>query len=710
MCVYLTDDARSSVYIVDDDCSTLSHETTNSNESFYLNSKRTKRYNSIQDPDNDDHDLIGLAPSSRRRMSIPSDKIHLNTIPPATFWNTFNTRSKYYLPILQWIPLYNRHDFSQDMISGLSLAALFIPQALSYATALCKIPAIHGLYTISITTIVYACLGMSPQLSVGPEATVSLIVGSGIAHQQAISRHPFDPEAAAAIASLTALFTGLFTLALGLLRFGFLDSLMSRSLLRGFVTAVAILVLVQQSISLLGLNALAVEAGLTPDSTTIQRLLFVFSHFNQCHRLTSAFSLGVLFILIIWGYLKPKHKSVISRIPEVLVVVIASIVICRSFHLDQSGLDILGQVGHPVSGYSSPLPIPSVPKLPEHADIKAIIVNAAIITIIGFVESVAAAKTFARKHTYFVSANRELVALGIANIFGSMFQSFPAFGSFPRSKVHESLRPKTQMSGLLSGLTCILVTSLLLPQLFYLPNATLSCIIFLAALALLRELPDDLRFIVKVRAWKDVALMATTFLTTMFFSLEMGTAVAVMFSLLITVQQSSYPRVTILGRVKETAYEFQPMHHLKEKVEHLKNILIVRIEEPLNFANTGQLKDRLRRLELFGDMAVHPSEQPRRHHLTYIVLDLGGMEFIDASAVQILYEIIQSYHEQRVTVILVNGQPNAMELIHRAGIVELIGHHFYFKDVTDAIKSIEEDLTYTSFPTSHRMGGNFLVD
>lgn len=228
---------------------------------------------------------------------------------------------------------------------------------------------------------------------------------------------------------------------------------------------------------------------------------------------------------------------------------------------------------------------------------------------------------------------------------------------FPRSKVHESLRPKTQMSGLLSGLTCIVVTSLLLPQLFYLPNATLSCIIFIAALALLRELPDDLSFIVKVRAWKDVALMATTFLTTMFFSLEMGTAVAVMFSLIITVQQSSYPRITILGRVKETAYEFQPMHNSKEKVEHLKNILIVRIEEPLNFANTGkkmtfvvldcvfnlgfvvgQLKDRLRRLELFGDMAVHPSEQPRRHHLTYIVLDLGGMEFIDARLVHELFE------------------------------------------------------------------------
>lgn len=125
------------------------------------------------------------------------------------------------------------------------------------------------------------------------------------------------------------------------------------------------------------------------------------------------------------------------------MVVIASIVICRSFHLDQSGLDILGLVGHPSSGYSLPLPVPSVPKLPEHADIKAIIVNAAIIAIIGFVESVAAAKTFARKHTYFVSANRELVALGIANIFGSLFQSFPAFGSVRSIYHHHPTKCKT---------------------------------------------------------------------------------------------------------------------------------------------------------------------------------------------------------------------------------------------------------------------------
>lgn len=285
---------------------------------------------------------------------------------------------------------------------------------------------------VHVYTDVYSILMLNhccfSQLSVGPEATVSLIVGSGIAHQQASARHPFDPEAAAAMASLTALFVGLFTLALGLLRFGFLDSLMSRALLRGFITAVGVVVMVQQSILLLGLSNVATQVGLTPNSTTIQRLLFLASYISDAHRLTSAFSAVVLLILITTPILK-KRYAVISRLPEVLLVVISSILVCKLCKLDEAGLDILGQVGGSNSTFNPPLPIPSIPVLPDHADIKAIIVNAAFITIIGFIESIAAAKSFARRHDNFVSANRELVALGISNVIGSLFGSFPAFGS-----------------------------------------------------------------------------------------------------------------------------------------------------------------------------------------------------------------------------------------------------------------------------------------
>lgn len=260
------------------------------------------------------------------------------------------------------------------------------------------------------------------QLSVGPEATVSLIVGSGIARQK-IS---LDPAAAASIAALTAFFVGLFTLALGIFRLGFLDSLMSRALLRGFITAVAVVVMIQQTIFLLGLDVAAEHAGITPESTTIQRIAFIATHLHETRLVTAALSACVLTVLFGVSFLK-RCVPAVRRVPEVLLVVIASTLVCRIFHLDQRGVNVLGKVGS--SDINPPLPVPSLPSLPAGADIKNILVNAAIISIIGFVESLAAGKTFARKHNYFVSANRELVALGTANIIGSFFQTFPAFGS-----------------------------------------------------------------------------------------------------------------------------------------------------------------------------------------------------------------------------------------------------------------------------------------
>ena len=251
------------------------------------------------------------------------------------------------------------------------------------------------------------------------------MVGAGIAQHQ---QQPMDPESAAAIASLTALFVGLFTLGLGLLRFGFLDSLMSRALLRGFITGVAIVVLIQQTIYLLGMDEIAKNAGIGIASSSFDRVLFIVSHLDAIHLPTAILSGCVLVALVMASHIKKQNDSiVIRRIPELLFVVIISTAVCRIFRLDELGIDVLGQVGSP--HHQSPLPLPSWPYLPKGANIKSVLVNAIVISIIGFVESIAAAKTFARKHNYFVSANRELVALGTCNIIGSLFQTFPAFGS-----------------------------------------------------------------------------------------------------------------------------------------------------------------------------------------------------------------------------------------------------------------------------------------
>ncbi|CAO3697060.1 unnamed protein product [Rhizopus microsporus] len=593
-------------------------------------------------------------------------------------------RSKYYLPILQWLPLYNRQLLVGDFLAGITLACLLIPQALSYATALCKLDAIHGLYGIAFPAISYAVFGMSRQMSVGPEATLALLIGSSIAQQSnhETGDNPIDPLA---WSCLMTLFTGIFTLLLGIFRLGFLDSLMSRALLRGFVSGVALVVMVQQAITLLGLTEQSKVWGISEASTTIERLYFLFKHMQVAHKLSSAVSVTSVLFLLVMRAVKSRwtDKRWLQLFPDVLLVVIVSILLTQHMGWDHQGLAILGKID------SAGIPWPSIPSFPHNKHMKDLLVTSAMIAVIGFVESIVIVKVYSNRHNYSVSANRELVALGMANVFSGLFQGIPAFGSVSRSKINDRAGARTQMACLVTGIIAILAILFLLPYFHYLPKAVLSSIIFVAVLSLLSELPEDLEFIFKIGAWRDLALLLVTFLATIFVSLEFGTLLAVTLSLLLTIKETSYPRISIMGRVKGSVNKFKPIRDESDDIEHLQDVLIVRIEEALFFANTGQLKDRLRRLEMFGDMSIHPSEDPRRRESLYTIFDVGSMPTIDASAIQILYEIVEAYKSRSVQVYFVRLREQPLRLFAKSGLLTLIGQGHLFNKVSEAIEAIE---------------------
>ncbi|KAG0166812.1 hypothetical protein DFQ30_006753 [Apophysomyces sp. BC1015] len=521
-------------------------------------------------------------------------------------------------------------------------------------------------------------------MSVGPEATLALLIGSSIAQQE----HIRDHMDRLAWACLMTFFTGVFTFLLGIFRLGFVDSLMSRALLRGFVSGVALVVMLQQSISLLGLVERSQEAGITEASSTIERFWFVMSNLQYVHKLTLHVSTVSVAILLIMRVIKSKYgrPTWIQLFPEVLLVAIASILLTEYFRWDHKGLSILGEVG------TSTIPLPSLPPLPSHKYLKDLLVSSAMISVIGFVESIVIVKTYSSRYNYAVSANRELVALGAANIFSGLFQGIPAFGSVSRSKINDKAGARTQMASLISGLVAILAILFLLPYFYYLPKAVLSSIIFVAVLMLLVELPEDLAFIFSIGAWKDLGLLLVTFLGTIVISLEFGTIVAVTLSLFLTIKETSRPRITIMGRVKGTDRKFKPIEEDPDEIEHLEDVLIVRIEESLFFANTGQLKDRLRRLEQFGDMSTHPSESPRRRDSSYTIFDVGSMPSIDASAVQIMKEIVEAYHARHVAVYFVRLREKPMKLFENSGLLKLVGHDHLFRKVSEAIDVIEKDM------------------
>lgn len=494
-----------------------------------------------------DGDLIEQCETNSSQPASTSAPIVPAVTPGADLWTTFRTRLRYYVPVFRWLPHYSMDGFGHDFIAGLTVACLIIPQSLSYATALAHLDPIHGLYSAFIPGIIYSIFGTSRQLSVGPEALVSMLVGSAIAQQQhAIGST--DPKTGLAIGVIITLFVGLFTFFLGFVRLGFLDSVLSRALLRGFITAVAVVIIIEQSITLFGLKELAEHAGIGEQSSTVDKLAFIFANFGEIHLLTTVVSFSSIIFLLTFGSAKKRFTKLpfLQFVPEILLCVILYTVLTGVFRWDRDGLAILGAMK------SGGLQLPSLPSAPEGVSVRSLFGTSVLISIIGFVESIVITKQYATKHNYSVSPNRELVAMGVSNIIGGLFQAIPAFGSLSRSKINDKAGARTQLAGFITALFVLLAIFFLLPYFFYLPKPVLAGIICVAALSLLSEAPHDLKFMWQIQAWSDLGLLLLTFVATICVSVEAGTLIAIALSFLLVIKTSTYPRITIMGRMPGT--------------------------------------------------------------------------------------------------------------------------------------------------------------
>ncbi|KAG5716813.1 putative sulfate transporter, partial [Termitomyces sp. T112] len=254
-----------------------------------------------------------------------------------------------------------------------------------------------------------------------------------------------------------------------------------------------------------------------------------------------------------------------------------------------------------------------------------------MISVVGFLDSIVAAKQNAARFGHSISPNRELVALGVANVAGSFIPgTLPAYGSITRSRINGDVGGRTQMGSLTCSVVILLTTFFLLPYLYFLPKCVLASIICLVVFSLMLEIPEDVTYYWRMSAWVDLALMALTFFFSIIWNVEVGVVVSLIVSLLLVVHRSSRARMTILGRIPGTD-RWKPINENPEAEERSDGTLIVRIRENLDFANTAQLKERLRRLELYGVQKSHPSEAPRRQQASVLVFHLADMETIDAS-------------------------------------------------------------------------------
>ncbi|KAI6778365.1 putative sulfate transporter-like protein [Emericellopsis cladophorae] len=606
----------------------------------------------------------------------------------------------YYVPCLNWLRQYKWSYLQGDLVSAITMASFYLPMALSYASNLAHVPPIHGLYAFVFNPFVYALFGSCPQMVVGPEAAGSLLVGTAIKASVDSGDGTEDNDVLhARICGVVTGMAGAMVLIAGLVRLGFLDSVLSRPFLRGFISAIGFVITVDQLIPELGLSDVADHVKVSHGSSA-DKVGFIIEHIKETHTATFLVA-AVSFVIIMFfrelkKYLQPRLPSIVF-IPDRFLVVVISTILCKQYRWDLQGIEILGNVKPPSgSPFTFRWPFQSA-HMPHIRDGMS---TSFLIALLGFFESSVAAKSLGAGTSTIqgmqLSANRELIALGVANLVGGSFLSLPAFGGYGRSKVNQQTGGKTPMSSILLSVVALLCVLFFLPYFYYLPKPVLSAMISVVAYSLMEEAPHDIGFFLRIRGWKELGLMALIFVSTVFYSLTMGMAIGVGVSLLMVIRHSTRPRIQIMGRIPGTN-RFENAEAEDSRLESIEGCLIVKIPEPLTFANTGELKSRLRRLEMYGTSSAHPA-LPRLRSTDMnrnVIFDIHGVTSIDGSGMQVLTEIVTNYRERGARVFFSRGPTkrhgNAIwRMMQGSGIVDMCGGEGHFvDDVDEALRRTE---------------------
>ncbi|KAI1151506.1 putative sulfate transporter [Nemania diffusa] len=603
----------------------------------------------------------------------------------------------YYIPCLIWMRQYSWAWLKGDFTAAITMASMYLPMALSYAENLAHVSPISGLYAFVFSPFVYAVLGSSPQMIVGPEAAGSLLVGSVVKSSvDAGDGQEDDLILQSKIAGVAVGLSGAYVFIMGLGRFGFIDNVLSRPFLRGFISSIGIVIFIDQMVPVLGLSKAAHGPGV-PHRSTVEQLEFIFTHLGQWHRLSGIIGIvGFTVIMVlreIKRRLQPRYPGV-AYVPDRLLVVVLSSFLAYYLSWEDKGVELLGKVeaasGHTFT-FRNPFQLSHIPHIREAMG------TSFLIGMLGFFESSVAAKSLG--DTDFIegmqlSPNRELIALGAANIVGACFMALPSFGGYGRSKLNKSTGGKSPMSSIFLSIITVICILFLLPWFYYVPKPVLSALIMAVAFSLIEELPEDLIFFVRIRGWEELSLMAVIVLVTVFFSLNLGIAIGIGLSLLQVVRHATRPRIQILGRVPNSD-RFANAEEHPERVEFIEGCLIVKIPEPLTFANTGDLKSRLRRMERYGTDMAHPALPRLRPHDSNrnIIFDIHGVTSMDGSGTQVLEEIVHKYRAQGVRVFFSRAPSRdnkVWKLLERSGIVALVGgEHLFVDDIKDALRMAE---------------------
>lgn len=542
---------------------------------------------------------------------------------PSRHTNDTLVRISDFFPATSWLPKYSQTDWRGDWPAGLTVGVMLIPQGMAYAM-IAGLPVVYGLYAALLPQIVYGLMGTSRHLAVGPVAMDSLLVAAGLTGIAVAGSENYI-----ALALLLALMMGALQLSMGVLKLGFLVNFLSRPVISGFTSAAALII---------GLNQLPHLLGVSSGRS------------NQLHKLLAGLSevvsevhLGTLTVgLTATGSLLALKKWA-PRIPGALAVVVASIVASWALGFQNMGIKVVGVIPEGLPSFT--LPAWSLD------DARTLLPTALTLSLVAFMEAISVAKAIEERHGYRVDANQELRALGLANVVGSLFQSYPTTGGFSRTAVTEQAGGKTPVTAWIAAGVIALTLVALTPLFYHLPNAVLAAIVMVAVAGLV-----DLSY--PRTLWKqdrvEAGILFATAVVTLTVSLPMGIGLGVMLALGLAVQRMMVPHVAVLGNVENV---YRNVDRFENAVTE-PDVLVVRYDGAVNFANQAHFRSTL--VGLVKD----------RPELRLVVLQADTISYMDASARATLRALLEEWRDGGIQLCLAGAIGPVRDALAADGLLE----------------------------------------
>jgi len=549
------------------------------------------------------------------------------------------------LPVLGWLPGYRRAWLLPDLLAGLAVWAVMVPEGMAYA-GIVGVPPIMGLYTIIPPLIAYALLGTSRLLVVGPDTATGLISALTVGAIAVPGTAEFNT-----LTSSLAILIGAFFLLFGALRMGWVAAFIPTPVMRGFIEGLVCVTIIGQVPHLLGIEGTS--------GNFFAKLWFVLRHLPDTALapvLTGVLSLMAMQLL----------RRLVPRVPAALAVAVVATILVGLFDDQAAGVSVVGDL-------PSGLPHLALPDL-EPAKLQELVPGALAIALVGYAEALGAAKAAAMQGGGDVDPNQELVAHGPANILSGLFGGFLVVGSLSKTSVAMAAGARTQLANLVAAVCCFLTLVLLTPLFRGMPHPALAAIVIGAMLHLSK--PGYLRDLLARSRW-EFAIAAIVVAGELTLGVLHGIALGVVLSLLLLIYRTSHPEGAVLGQLPgEEAYRDVRLH---PEAHTFPRLLIWRPGGDLFFASIGHLDEGLR-------AALAAQRPPARH----VLIDAEAVNFIDITACDALLDFIKELQSQGITFAFARVRDEVRERMRLGGIEAAVGPANFYERVTDGVRAWQQ--------------------